>query len=123
MYAQKHPSEITTLNAAADFELMDKLVRDMKKNGWRGRPLLVIKTEPEYVAWTGPEYVAWTGSHRIAAAMEVGLATVPCYLLPVRKLTKSGFKTGCGHVSNAERVEIVRRAGDCRALELMEQER
>jgi hypothetical protein len=114
MYVKLDPNEIRTLNNPVNVELLDNLVMDMKENGWRGRSLLVIETELEYVAWTG--------SHRIAAAIEAGLATVPCYLLPVRKLTESGFKNGCWHVSNAERVDIVSKTRDGRAIELMEQE-
>src|SRR6266550_2327590 len=48
----------------------NSLALDMRKHGWRGRPLLVIQRQEAYFAWTG--------SHRIAAAMKAGLEAVPC---------------------------------------------
>lgn len=45
------------------------LSEDMKRNGWKGRPLLSV----------GPEegVYAWTGSHRLAAALLAELPTIP----------------------------------------------
>ena|SRR5690242_5884992 len=110
-----NPEILVTLNEAVNTERLDELVADMRTHGWRDRPLLVIETESDFVAWTG--------SHRIAAAIEAGLTKVPCYVLAQSKLSSAEFKIGCGHLSNAERAEIIRRSGDRRAFEIMEQER
>lgn len=92
----------------------DALVTDMKENGWRGRPLLVIEREDDYLAWTG--------SHRIAAAIEVGFETVPCYVLPESELLEKGFDAERGHVEDYERLAILRKVGDETAMNLMWQE-
>jgi hypothetical protein len=109
------PKEIRALNEAVNVTLLEELVENMKENGWQGRPILVFETESEYMAWTG--------SHRIAAAIEVGLVRVPCYVLQASALSKEEFRSGCCNHSNVERVELVRNTGDAGAIELMEQER
>lgn len=45
------------------------IVADMEARGWQGRPLLLVACAE---GWQ-----AVTGSHRLAAAQEAGLATVP----------------------------------------------
>ena len=109
------PNLLRALNDPVNVEKLDSLVIAMKKHGWRGRSLLVIETDSEYVAWTG--------SHRIAAAIEAGLATVPCYLLSESVFENDEFLAGCRSMSNAERTEIIGKTRDCRAYELMEMER
>jgi ParB-like nuclease family protein len=52
-----------------------KLVASMRRGGWRGRPLLVIETSPG-------RFQALTGSHRIAAARDAGLASIPVIVMP-----------------------------------------
>lgn len=47
----------------------------MRKDGWLGRPLLVVE------AGRGA-YQALTGSHRLAAALAVGLPAIPVIILP-----------------------------------------
>ena len=77
------PEQIEPLHEVRNRAILDGLTADMKENGWRGRPLLVIERESDYVAWTG--------SHRIAAAIEAGLALVPCYVVDEGELLKRGF--------------------------------
>ncbi len=59
------PSRIEPINPITDRDKYKALVLDMKKNGWRGRELLVIED--------GESYRALTGSHRIYAAREAGI--------------------------------------------------
>lgn len=59
------PATLIALNDPDDLAFYRKLVRDMKRRGWRGRPLLATKHQGECYAITG--------SHRIAAAMEAGI--------------------------------------------------
>ena len=50
-----------------------ELAAAMRRDGWRGRPLLVVQV--------GRRLQALTGSHRIYAARDAGLATVPAIVL------------------------------------------
>lgn len=78
------PEEIIPLTAARNELLLKQLIEDMTENGWQSRPLLVIERE-------SGDYLAWTGSHRIEAAREVGLPTVPCYVIQSSELIRSNF--------------------------------
>jgi hypothetical protein len=108
-----NPEEIQPLHEVLRVRqgFLKGLVDDMKKNGWRGRALLVIERESGYLAWTG--------SHRIAAARTAGLEAVPCYVLHERKLIRRGFDALWGHVADFERLEILRKIGDEQAIHLM----
>ena len=108
------PQEIEPLHEVRNQALLDALTADMKENGWRGRPLLVIERESDYVAWTG--------SHRMAAAIEAGLALVPCYVIHEDELSKRGFHSTADHVMDYERFEILKAIGDEEAIHLMRQE-
>lgn len=55
-------------------EKYQKLVASMKRGGWRGRPILVIPM--------GEGFQALTGSHRIAAALDASLASIPAIVMP-----------------------------------------
>jgi hypothetical protein len=108
------PDEITPLHEARSHQHLDELIDDMARNGWTGRPLLVIERRNDYLAWTG--------SHRIAAAKEAGLTQIPCYVLSESKLIALGFDAGWGHVQDYERLAILRKVGDQGALSIMLQE-
>jgi hypothetical protein len=108
------PKEITALHEARSHQHLGELTDDMERNGWTGRPLLVIERENDYLAWTG--------SHRIAAAKEVGLRQIPCYVLSESKLLALGFDAQWGHVEDRERLAILRKVGDEVALSIMWQE-
>jgi ParB-like nuclease domain. len=114
LIASIDPEEIEPLHEVRIKALFDDLTASMKENRWQGRPLLVIERESDYVAWTG--------SHRIAAAIEAGLSLVPCYVLDERELLKRGFHPVIGHVTDYERLEILRNIGDEAAIHLMWQE-
>jgi len=105
------PSFITPLHGVRNQSLLEELRDDMAENGWNGRLLLVIETDTDYVAWTG--------SHRIAAALAAKLKSVPCYVIPVRKLIAKGFDPTFGHVEDWERLNIIRKVGDETAIHIM----
>jgi hypothetical protein len=111
---QIDPAEIKPLHEVRSRKLLNDLVADMRKNGWRGRPLLVIEREADYVAWTG--------SHRIAAAKKAGLVAVPCYVLHERQLLHHDCDAEWGHVEDWERLKIIQKVGDEAALSIMWQE-
>lgn len=71
--------------------LVKTLVADMKRFGWRGRPVLGERLPDGRVQ-------AWTASHRIAAARKAGLRAVPVRFLDrdrvARALTKAGYVVG-----------------------------
>ena len=108
------PEEITPLHGVRDHDKVDHLVAEMKENGWRGRSLLVIERESDYLAWTG--------SHRVAAAVKSGLSLVPCYVIHERELLERGFHPVDGHTMDYERRKILKEIGDEAAIHLMWQE-
>jgi hypothetical protein len=105
---------ITPLHKPRSDRHLQDLTTEMKENGWKGRPLLVIERDSDYLAWTG--------SHRIAAAKQAGFTHVPCYVLPESKLNARGFDAEWGHVEDRERLEILRKVGDETAFHIMWQE-
>lgn len=109
-----HPDLIKPLHEARSQRKLKELAANMKESGWRGRPLLVIERESEYLAWTG--------SHRIAAARKAGLPAVPCHVIQERKLIRHGFDAQWGHVDDADRLKAMRKIGDEVALHIMWQE-
>jgi len=67
----------------------EQIKRSMERHGWRGRAVLAVTY--------GDGYMALTGSHRIAAAREAGLATIPALVLDVQltdRETKRMNETG-----------------------------
>lgn len=65
------PRLITPLHAVESSPKLDSLVDSMRRDGWVGRPLLLVNGD------------AWTGSHRIAAAVAAGLEDVPCVCVEI----------------------------------------
>lgn len=63
-------------------------------------------------------YQAWTGSHRIAAAREADLRTIPGYAVSEELLPES-VTANWDHVTDSERVKIMREVGDQIAIQLM----
>lgn len=84
----------------------------MQANGWVGRPLLVI----ERVDGT---FQAWTGTHRIHAARNAGLATIPCYVVREWKLIEIGADALWGHSFDHHRLKLLHKTHDSMAIELM----
>jgi hypothetical protein len=69
------PGVIRPIHEPRDPELFAGILSSMREQGWLGRPLLVVPG-------TAGVYQALTGSHRLAAALEAGLGTVPAIVLP-----------------------------------------
>lgn len=67
-----NPEMLTPPHEVRDQNKLDTLTAAMSQHGWVGRPLVV----------NGTKYDSWTGSHRIQAAINAGLQSVPCYLVP-----------------------------------------
>jgi len=105
---------LTALHEPRSSRHLRNLAKDMKANGWCGRPLLVIERDSDFLAWTG--------SHRIAAARLAGLDFIPCYVLQESDLTSRGFDAERGHVEDYERLAILKAVGDETAIRIMWQE-
>ena len=71
------PDRIRQVNYARDDRLVARLVESMMKEGWTQRPLLVEEARDA----SHTEYFAWTGSHRIEAAKQAKLPSIPCWVL------------------------------------------
>ena len=95
------------LHEVRDETKLAMLVASMDADGWTGRPLLVQDTGE---GW----YQAWTGSHRIAAAREAGIDSIPCVVIDNPTLDPHG--------SDSTRARELSRAGLDAAADLMSQE-
>jgi hypothetical protein len=84
------PEALDTINEPFNEEHRQRLVASMRQSGWEGRELLV----EEVRRYGSPQYFAWTGSHRVAAAIEAGLRTVPCRLLSAVEADDAFVKAG-----------------------------
>jgi len=81
------PREIRPIHEPRDPELLAALVRSMRRNGWLGRPLLVLRQDDGI-------YQGLTGSHRLSAAVETELPAVPVIVPPeevARKIRSSRY--------------------------------
>jgi ParB-like chromosome segregation protein Spo0J len=105
------PNDVDPLHEPTHVHHLKELTSDMRKNGWTGRALLVIRH-------AGGNQ-AWTGSHRIAAARAAGLQTIPCYVIPESKIRRHGADAVLGHVEDQERLEIIRKVKDETATLIM----
>lgn len=105
------PRSLIPLHDVRSKVSLQRLVDDMAENGWMGRPLLVVESPKGFFAWTG--------SHRIAAAVEVGLESIPCYVVEERRLARFDADARWGHVDDSDRLKIVRGLGDDTAIGIM----
>lgn len=106
------PHDIRPLHSIDRPVALEELVESMQANGWVGRPLLVIER-------TDGTFQAWTGTHRIQAARDIGLSTVPCYVVREWKLIEVGADALWGHSLDFQRLKLLRKTGDKKAIELM----
>jgi ParB-like chromosome segregation protein Spo0J len=106
-----HPLHVEPLHEVQSLAKVAELGADMRENGWNDRPILVVKTTLGYQAWTG--------SHRIEAAREAGLRSIPCYVIPESSIEPYGVDAAFGHVEDRERLEVLRKVGDAEAIRLM----
>jgi ParB-like chromosome segregation protein Spo0J len=71
------PKKITPNHEIRDPRKVAKLATSMRRNGWIGRPIIVVGDESQ------GDCRALTGTHRIAAAIAAGLDDIPVYWLDV----------------------------------------
>ena len=64
------PDRVWPWNEAFDVARVDRIADSMRGDGWVGRPLVLVSSGDG-------RYRALTGSHRLAAALDAGLPTVP----------------------------------------------
>lgn len=104
-----------------------ELRKRMERGGWRGRPLLA------YVVPGMNKPHSLTGSHRIKAARDAGLPSVPVVMLPVTPLLHRGWRfdldgqiyaPGYGYLRNDEEllVALAEDGAPEEAVELMTEE-
>lgn len=77
---------VSMINPPHQVEKEDKMIKlseNMKKNGWVGRPLLVVENNGIFEAFTG--------SHRYAAAKRAGLKSIPIYVANRTQLDAKGL--------------------------------
>lgn len=97
------PDRIWPWNEAFDTRRVERIRDSMESGGWSGRPLVVVRAYDGRVA--DGRYQALTGSHRLAAATEAGLESVPCVVVdlpPGWRATPEGLHRGRHHVSDAD---------------------
>jgi len=116
---------VNPLHEVRDEEKLASLTQKMQEHGWEGRPLLVEPFEDGYQAWTG--------SHRLAAAKQIGLDTVPAVVIDYDKAvavvkrwgyTPDELRHGIGDsiIEDEERYQLLCEAKDEPAARLMFQE-
>jgi len=81
------PRKVVLLHPVREPEKFNRLVASMRAEGWTGRPALALDM--------GDHLQALTGSHRIAAAIEADLETIPVYVI-------SAADHVCGDDGNCE---------------------
>ena len=95
-------------------ELLEKLVTDMRMQGWQGRPLLVIEKEGTHTAITG--------THRAEAAMQLRIP-IPAVFVREGSLTNEELdKVLNGTIDYPLLAAFFENAGLDKASELMRQE-
>lgn len=67
------PYDVDPVNDITDEEKIKYLVEEFEKNGYRGRPVVALRSESE-------QSIALTGSHRILAAREAGIEIPVVYI-------------------------------------------
>jgi hypothetical protein len=80
------------LNSPSDREFVADTAESMRTSGWRGRRLLVEAVPSP--SPSGVEYWAWTGSHRIEAAKQARLDTVPCRVITAEEAMQAFTSVG-----------------------------
>jgi hypothetical protein len=139
------PDDIEPVHVVRDERYVERLILDMKQNGWRGRSLLVEETVHPYLRLPFgsrsplPAYFAWTGSHRLVAAVSASLATVPCVTLTAEEaheaFTRASYPvywrlhacwrdaiTAVEGPTDRDRLRALKRAGLMEAAELLQLE-
>lgn len=100
-------------HSAENEEKVLALYASMQRDGWQGRPLLVVPS--------GDAYQALTGSHRWKAADEAGIEEVPCVVVDAEKFYGAGYDIN-DLWDDDVRLSILREIGDEDAARLMAEE-
>jgi len=88
----------------------------MRRDGWKGRPLLVVEFEDG-------RFRALTGSHRYDAAKKAPFTEIPCHVISTNRWSQSGLSYD--HIRilpEPQRVAALRAAGLADAADLCQQE-
>jgi hypothetical protein len=113
-----NPSSIQPPHEVRDSAKLARLVSEMESNGWMGRPVLVIEECDEDGNEIEGCYVALTGSHRLAAAKQADLYTVPVFCFSAASLVANGYST-TDLWDDDVNLSILREIGEAEAAELM----
>ena len=111
---QVAPADIAPAHGVRDTAKLDWLVETFLRDGWQGRPLLVVPLA--HLILDPPPatpYQAWTGAHRLAAAMEAELATVPVIVVNAAALLRRGVMANeiTAVKTDREKLALLRRGG------------
>jgi ParB-like nuclease domain len=110
------PSDIAPAHPVRNTAKLDWLVETLQRNGWHGRPLLVVPLGPLILdPPPATPYYAWTGAHRLAAALEAELATVPVVIVNAAALLRRGVRAAeiTAAKTDREKLALLRRGGPC----------
>ncbi len=110
------PHDIEPPHEVRDEQKKDAIVKSMKINGWQGRPILVQQN------YNGNQAI--TGSHRIAAAQEVGLESIPVVFLGGDELSEDDWDKWYGCSDDYDRLVWIKEhlPEHTDAIQLMEME-
>lgn len=109
---------LETRHGVRNPEKAQEIAESMKRVGWKGRPLLVVKD--------GDREIAWTGTHRLEAAKRAGLSRdqVPTLEVSGAKLRDAGYDVeALTKQGKKERIEALRKSGQEDAARILEEER
>ena|SRR5271166_1989750 len=120
-YRHVNPRHITPLHGTykSREHHLRELVARMAAGGWYGRPLVVEETLPN-------RYQAWTGTHRLAAALTVGMPHVPVVLINKDRWIRRWGKPARLFVDEVgddiDKYSALQEAGDLIAARVMQRE-
>ena len=109
-----HPVSVMPPHEVRDQNKYEALVISMTSHGWRGRPLLAI-------GYGDGTYQALTGSHRIQAAIDTGLESIPVQLVLTPEVVWDLIDEH-GAFDQDELLDALEEAGDIAAVDLLTEE-
>lgn len=120
------PWRIHPPHESPDAAKVKRIAESMRDGGWLGRPLLVEPVAADIGSNTITAYKAWTGTHRLMAAMRVGIQ-VPVIILDMDRWLaafKGALEPGqrlfdATGSTDEERLAYAERVGDTNAALLL----
>lgn len=79
------PRLIVPHHEATDHAKLSTLMRSMHEHGWIGRPIVAHPCD-------AGRYQAWSASHRLAAALQAGLALVPVFVVDMARSANVSYR-------------------------------